>query len=187
VAVKVLTGDNELVTAKICREVGLEQQGLLMGNDIERMSDAELAVAVEHTNVFAKLTPSHKERIVRVAQGQRPCGRLHGRRHQRCAALRTADIGISVDSAVDIAKEAADIILLEKSLMVLEERARRAADLRQHAQVHQDDGQLQLRQRVLGAGGQCVHSVPADAADAPAGAEPALRHFADRHSVRQRR
>ena len=102
-------------------------------------------------------------------------------------ALRTADIGISVDTAVDIAKEAADIILLEKSLMVLEEGVIGGPqDLRQHAQVHQDDGELQLRQRLLGAGGERLHPVPADAADAAAGAEPALRHLADRHSVRQR-
>ena len=121
VAVKVLTGDNELVTAKICREVGLEQQGLLMGNDVERMSDAELAVAVEHTNVFAKLTPSHKERIVRLLKGNGHVVGLMGDGINDAPALRTADIGISVDSAVDIAKEAADIILLEKSLMVLEE------------------------------------------------------------------
>ena len=121
VAVKVLTGDNELVTAKICREVGLDQQGLLLGNDIERMSDAELAVAVETTNVFAKLTPTHKERIVRLlkANGHVVC--FMGDGINDAPALRTADIGISVDSAVDIAKEAADIILLEKSLMVLEE------------------------------------------------------------------
>ena len=121
VAVKVLTGDNELVTAKICREVGLEQQGLLMGNDVERMSDAELAVAVEHTNVFAKLTPSHKERIVRLLKGNGHVVGFMGDGINDAPALRTADIGISVDSAVDIAKEAADIILLEKSLMVLEE------------------------------------------------------------------
>ncbi|AWY40336.1 magnesium-translocating P-type ATPase [Pseudomonas putida] len=121
VAVKVLTGDNELVTAKICREVGLEQQGLLLGNDIERMSDAELAVAVEHTNVFAKLTPSHKERIVRLLKGNGHVVGFMGDGINDAPALRTADIGISVDSAVDIAKEAADIILLEKSLMVLEE------------------------------------------------------------------
>lgn len=121
VAVKVLTGDNELVTAKICREVGLEQQGLLMGNDIERMSDAELAVAVETTNVFAKLTPSHKERIVRLLKGNGHVVGFMGDGINDAPALRTADIGISVDSAVDIAKEAADIILLEKSLMVLEE------------------------------------------------------------------
>ncbi|WP_207266368.1 magnesium-translocating P-type ATPase [Pseudomonas sp. GW101-3H06] len=121
VAVKVLTGDNERVTAKICREVGLDQQGLLLGNDVERMSDAELAVAVERTNIFAKLTPSHKERIVRLLKGNGHVVGFMGDGINDAPALRTADIGISVDSAVDIAKEAADIILLEKSLMVLEE------------------------------------------------------------------
>jgi Mg2+-importing ATPase len=121
VAVKVLTGDNERVTAKICREVGLEQQGLLLGNDVERMSDAELAVAVESTNVFARLTPSHKERIVRLLKANGHVVGFMGDGINDAPALRTADIGISVDSAVDIAKEAADIILLEKSLMVLEE------------------------------------------------------------------
>jgi len=121
VAVKVLTGDNEWVTAKICREVGLDQQGLLLGNDIERMSDAELAVAVETTNVFAKLTPTHKERIVRLLKANGHVVGFMGDGINDAPALRTADIGISVDSAVDIAKEAADIILLEKSLMVLEE------------------------------------------------------------------
>ncbi len=121
VAVKVLTGDNELVTAKICREVGLQQQGLLMGNDIERMSDEQLAKAVETTNVFAKLTPTHKERIVRLLKANGHVVGFMGDGINDAPALRTADIGISVDSAVDIAKEAADIILLEKSLMVLEE------------------------------------------------------------------
>ena len=121
VSVKVLTGDNERVTAKICREVGLERQGLLLGGDIERMSDAELAVAVETTNVFAKLTPSHKERIVRLLKANGHVVGFMGDGINDAPALRTADIGISVDSAVDIAKEAADIILLEKSLMVLEE------------------------------------------------------------------
>lgn len=121
VTVKVLTGDNERVTAKICREVGLEQQGLLMGNDIEGMSDAELAKAVETTNVFAKLTPSHKERIVRLLKANGHVVGFMGDGINDAPALRTADIGISVDSAVDIAKEAADIILLEKSLMILEE------------------------------------------------------------------
>ncbi|MFL6878656.1 magnesium-translocating P-type ATPase [Pseudomonas marginalis] len=121
VAVKVLTGDNELVTAKICREVGLEQQGLLMGNDIEDMTDAQLAKAVETTNVFARLTPSHKERIVRLLKANGHVVGFMGDGINDAPALRTADIGISVDSAVDIAKEAADIILLEKSLMILEE------------------------------------------------------------------
>lgn len=121
VAVKVLTGDNERVTAKICHEVGLAQQGVLLGNDVERMSDAELAEAVERTNVFARLTPAHKERIVRLLKGNGHVVGFMGDGINDAPALRTADIGISVDSAVDIAKEAADIILLEKSLMVLEE------------------------------------------------------------------
>jgi Mg2+-importing ATPase len=121
VAVKVLTGDNELVTAKICREVGLEQRGVLLGGDIERMSDTVLAEAVESHNVFAKLTPSHKERIVRLLKANGHVVGFMGDGINDAPALRTADIGISVDTAVDIAKEAADIILLEKSLMVLEE------------------------------------------------------------------
>jgi Mg2+-importing ATPase len=121
VSVKVLTGDNGLVTAKICREVGLEQQGVLLGNDIERMDDAELSGVVETHNVFARLTPAHKERIVRLLKANGHVVGFMGDGINDAPALRTADIGISVDTAVDIAKEAADIILLEKSLMVLEE------------------------------------------------------------------
>ncbi|MEJ7137106.1 magnesium-translocating P-type ATPase [Amphibiibacter pelophylacis] len=121
VAVKVLTGDNGRVTAKICREVGLEQQGLLLGDDIERMDDAELAAAVETHNVFARLSPAHKERIVRRLKAGGHVVGFMGDGINDAPALRAADIGISVDTAVDIAKEAADIILLEKSLMVLEE------------------------------------------------------------------
>jgi Mg2+-importing ATPase len=121
VTVKVLTGDNERVTAKICREVGLPMDGVLLGGDIERMSDKVLAEAVESHNVFAKLTPSHKERIVRLLKANGHVVGFMGDGINDAPALRTADIGISVDTAVDIAKEAADIILLEKSLMVLEE------------------------------------------------------------------
>jgi Mg2+-importing ATPase len=121
IAVKVLTGDNALVTAKICREVGLEQQGVMSGSDIENMSDPELAKAVEVHNVFAKLSPAHKERIVRLLKANGHVVGFMGDGINDAPALRTADIGISVDTAVDIAKEAADIILLEKSLMVLEE------------------------------------------------------------------
>ena len=121
VEVKVLTGDNELVTAKICREVGLEQKGVVLGSDIEKMSDAELAKTVETHNVFARLTPTHKERIVRMLKANGHVVGFMGDGINDAPALRAADIGISVDTAVDIAKEAADIILLEKSLMVLEE------------------------------------------------------------------
>jgi Mg2+-importing ATPase len=120
VKVKVLTGDNELVTAKICREVGLEAGTVLLGSRIETMSDDELSQAVETHTLFAKLTPSHKERIVRLLKANGHVVGFMGDGINDAPALRTADIGISVDTAVDIAKEAADIILLEKSLMVLE-------------------------------------------------------------------
>ena len=121
VAVKVLTGDNERVTAKICHEVGLESDQILLGSDLETMSDVDLAKAVEHCHIFAKLTPNHKERIVHILRSNGHVVGFMGDGINDAAALRAADIGISVDSAVDIAKEAADIILLEKSLMVLEE------------------------------------------------------------------
>ena len=121
VAVKVLTGDNELVTAKICREVGLSVTGVLLGSDVEAMDDQQLSMAVEKTNVFAKLSPAHKERIVRSLRNNGHVAGFMGDGINDAPALRAADIGISVDTAVDIAKEAADIILLEKSLMVLEE------------------------------------------------------------------
>src|SRR5690606_27052480 len=121
VEVKVLTGDNDLVTARICRDVGHVSKGMLLGRDVERLTDAELAQAMSTHNVFAKLTPSDKERIVRVLKAHRNVVGFIGDGINDAPALRAADIGISVDTAVDIAKEAADIILLEKSLMVLNE------------------------------------------------------------------
>ncbi|MCX7960979.1 MAG: magnesium-translocating P-type ATPase [Burkholderiales bacterium] len=121
VAVKILTGDNERVAAKVCQQVGLAPDGMLLGADVERMSDAELALAARRCNVFARLTPAHKERIVRLLKASGHTVGFLGDGINDAAALRAADIGISVDSGVDIAKEAADIILLEKSLRVLEE------------------------------------------------------------------
>lgn len=120
ISVKVLTGDNELVTTKICHEVALHIKGCLLGPQIDRMSDAALALAVERNNVFAKLSPLNKERLVRAMRANGHVVGFMGDGINDAPALRAADIGISVDSAVDIAKEAADIILLEKSLMVLE-------------------------------------------------------------------
>jgi Mg2+-importing ATPase len=124
ITVKVLTGDNERVTAKICREVELPMNGVLVGADVEAMSDADLARAADTCNVFARLTPAHKERIVRTLRASGNVVGFLGDGINDAPALRSADIGISVDSAVDIAKEAADLILLEKSLMVLEEGVR---------------------------------------------------------------
>ncbi|HEY8708789.1 MAG TPA: magnesium-translocating P-type ATPase, partial [Burkholderiaceae bacterium] len=121
IQVKVLTGDNGLVTARVCGQVGLSAEKVLLGPQVERMTDAELSQAVEQHQVFAKLTPLHKERIVRALRAGGHVVGFMGDGINDAPALRAADIGISVDSAVDIAKEAADIILLEKSLMVLDD------------------------------------------------------------------
>ncbi|NTY89729.1 magnesium-translocating P-type ATPase [Serratia fonticola] len=121
VTVKILTGDNELVAAKVCKDVGLDAEHILRGSEIELMDDATLVTAAARTTVFAKLTPLHKERIVQLLRKQGHVVGFMGDGINDAPALRAADIGISVDSAVDIAKEAADIILLEKSLMVLEQ------------------------------------------------------------------
>ena len=121
VDVKVLTGDNELVAARVCSQVGLEGDAVITGPQLDRMTDATLIAAVQRYRVFARLTPLHKERLVRALRGQGKVVGFLGDGINDAPALRAADIGISVDGAVDIAKEAADIILLEKSLMVLEE------------------------------------------------------------------
>jgi Mg2+-importing ATPase len=119
ITVKVLTGDNELVTAEVCRQVGLVVSGLLLGAQIDGMDDHALAGAVEQHTVFAKLSPLNKERIVRSLRSNGNVVGFMGDGINDAPALRAADIGISLDTAVDIAKEAADIILLERSLMVL--------------------------------------------------------------------
>ncbi|WP_291377202.1 MULTISPECIES: magnesium-translocating P-type ATPase [Achromobacter] len=121
IEVKVLTGDVELVTRKVCREVGLDVRKVYLGAEIEAMDDEALAAAVHEANVFARLSPIHKERIVRSLRAQGNTVGFMGDGINDAPALRAADVGISVDSAVDISKEAADIILLEKSLMVLED------------------------------------------------------------------
>lgn len=121
VTVKVLTGDNEVVTTKICREVGLEPGTPLMGREIEKLDDDALRVAVEERTIFAKLTPLQKSRVLKALQANGHTVGFLGDGINDAPALRDADVGISVDSGTDIAKESADIILLEKSLMVLEE------------------------------------------------------------------
>lgn len=121
VEVKVFTGDNELVTARVCAQVGLHADGIVTGPQIDRMDEAAVADALGRHRVFARLTPLHKERLVRALRAQGKVVGFLGDGINDAPALRAADIGISVDSAVDIAKEAADIILLEKNLMVLEE------------------------------------------------------------------
>ncbi|HEX7557102.1 MAG TPA: magnesium-translocating P-type ATPase, partial [Leptolinea sp.] len=120
VDIKILTGDNEIITTFICKEVGMPIEKILLGPQIEAMSDAELDKAVDSASVFAKLAPAHKEHIIRALQRIGHVVGFMGDGINDAPALKAADVGISVDSAVDIAKESSDIILLENNLLILE-------------------------------------------------------------------
>lgn len=120
VTVKVLTGDNAEVTRKVCQDVGIEVKDIILGTDLIGLTGSQLAEKAEKYNVFAKLNPHQKSELVRALQSKGHTVGFMGDGINDAASLKDADIGISVDTAVDIAKESADIILLEKSLMVLE-------------------------------------------------------------------
>jgi P-type Mg2+ transporter len=121
VSVKILTGDNDLVSKKVCHDVGLPTEQVVLGAQIDNMSDEELLRAVRTATLFARLSPAHKQRIVQILRANGHVVGFMGDGINDAPALRAADVGISVDTAVDIAKESADVILLEKSLLVLEE------------------------------------------------------------------
>ncbi|WP_367046582.1 magnesium-translocating P-type ATPase [Streptomyces sp. Je 1-332] len=121
VAVKVVTGDNELVAARVCADVGLDVSELITGATVDLVDDAELRRLARTTTVFARVNPVQKARIVRALKADGHTVGFLGDGINDAAALREADVGVSVDTAVDIAKESADIILLEKDLMVLEQ------------------------------------------------------------------
>ena len=121
ISVKVVTGDNELVARKVCAEVGLSVDHMLLGAQIQGMGEQELADAAERTTLFARVSPADKQRIIHALRLRGHTVGFMGDGINDAPALRAADVGISVDTAVDIAKESADLILLEKSLLVLEE------------------------------------------------------------------
>ena len=120
VGVKVLTGDNEGVAAAVCRKVGIDPSDMLLGSEVDALSDEELGIRAEDCQLFAKLSPLQKQRVVSVLRerGGHTVGFM-GDGINDAAAMRASDCGISVDTAVDIAKESADIILLKKDLLVL--------------------------------------------------------------------
>lgn len=119
IGIKVITGDNETVTKKICNDVGIPVQQLINGSDLENMTDDELLLQVDTVSVFAKLNPLQKVRVVKALRSKGHTVGFMGDGINDAAALKEADVGISVDTAVDITKESADIILLQKDLMVL--------------------------------------------------------------------
>ena len=120
VSVKILTGDNEKVTRAICSQVGLDAENMLLGSEIDALTDAQLGRLAAGVTVFAKLSPAQKARIVSVLREHGHSVGFMGDGINDAAAMRAADVGISVDTAVDIAKETAGVVLLEKDLMVLE-------------------------------------------------------------------
>jgi Mg2+-importing ATPase len=121
VATKILTGDNELVSRKVCQDVGLKIDGIVTGDKLKGLSDDEFAKLVEKTTVFARLSPAQKEQIIHALQRAGHVVGFMGDGINDAPAMKAADVSISVDTAVDVAKESADIILLEKNLMVLED------------------------------------------------------------------
>jgi P-type Mg2+ transporter len=120
VDVKILTGDNEIITRKICKDLGLPVQNILLGSDIDSLADDKLAEVAVITTIFAKFSPTQKAKIIQVLRKSGNIVGYMGDGINDAAALREADVGISVDTAADVAKESADIILLEKNLLVLE-------------------------------------------------------------------
>jgi Mg2+-importing ATPase len=121
VELKILTGDNELVTRKTCEQLGFEIKGVVLGNEIAQMHDETLQRVVEEANVFARVTPAQKDRIITALKNNGYVVGFLGDGINDAPSMKTADVGISVDNAVDVAKESADIILLQKSLRVLDE------------------------------------------------------------------
>ncbi len=188
IAVKILTGDNHLVSRKICSEVGLPTDPLLLGAQVEKMTDAELAEAAEKTTLFARLSPAHKQRIIKALQGKGHVVGFLGDGINDAPALRAADVGVSVDTAVDIAKESADVILLEKSLMVLEEgvlEGRKVfVNILRYIRMGASSNFGNMFS-VLGA--SCVPAVYADGANPGVDQQPAVRFFTGANPDRQRR
>jgi len=121
VELKILTGDNELVTRRICEQLGFKIRGMVLGNEIAQMQDEALARVVEEANIFARVTPAQKDRIMNALKNNGHVIGFLGDGINDAPSMKTADVGISVDNAVDVAKESADIILLQRSLRVLEE------------------------------------------------------------------
>lgn len=121
IELKILTGDNELVTRKTCEQLGFEVRGVVLGNEIAQMHDDALARAVEEANVFARVTPVQKDRIINLLKSNGHVVGFMGDGINDAPSLKTSDVGVSVDNAVDVAKESADIILLKNDLTVLAE------------------------------------------------------------------
>ena len=167
VALKVITGDNVRVATSVARQIGFADAHVLSGREMRDMSDGALLNRVGRVSVFAEVEPNQKERIIQaLRKGGNVVGYM-GDGINDASALHAADVGLSVDDAVDVAKEVADIVLLEKDLGVLVRwNPRRPDHLRQHPEVRAHRHQRELRQHVQHGRGVAPVAVPAAAAEA---------------------
>ena len=185
IATKLITGDNRLVAAHVASQAGLPEAQVLTGADLRQMSDEALLRRAGEVAVFAEVEPNQKERIILALKKAGHVVGYMGDGINDASALHAADVGISVADAVDVAKEAADFVLLEKDLGVLERGVREGPhDLRQYDEVRLHGHQRQLRQHVQHGRGLAVPALPAAAAQAGPADEPADRPAGDDHRHR---
>ncbi len=187
VSTKILTGDNALVTQKVCRDVGLKVEQVMTGGQLRALTEEQFYAVVEKANVFAGLSPSQKSDIIQALQKRGHVVGFMGDGINDALALKISDVGISVDTAVDVAKEAADIVLLEKSLLVLEDGILEGRKVFGNIIKYIRMGaSSEFRQHVQHAGGHPPAAVPADVGDPDSGEQSALRFFATGDSDGQR-
>ena len=180
ILVKVITGDSEQVAAKVCTDLGLHVLGALTGAQVDALNDDELASAIDSTSIFARVGPETKSRIVRVQRQRGADVAFMGDGVNDAVALHHADVGISVDTGTDVAKDAADIILLDKDLGVLAdgvvEGRRIFANTIKYVLMATSSN---FGNMFSAAGRVGVLEVPADAPDADPAQQPALRRKPD--------
>ncbi len=187
VQLKILTGDNELVTRHICELAGLDVERIVLGTELAAMTPAALANIVEHVTVFARVSPAQKNQIIHALHSRRHVVGFLGDGINDAPSLHTADVGISVSTAVDVARDAADIILLKPGLRVLHNgiiEGRKAFG--QRHQISVDGHKLELWQHVQHGGSLRVSAVPPHAADADPAQQFLVRSLAGHHSHRSR-
>ena len=172
IELKILTGDNERVAKKTCELIGLPVKGTLSGAEVEQMDVETLSRVVEGVTIFSRMTPAQKNRIMIALRYNGHVVGYMGDGINDAPSLREADVGISVENAVDIAKESADIILLKNDL-----RARRQEDLREHHEIHPYGDKLQFREHVLGCRCLALFEIPPHAPRPDPFEQPPLRYF----------
>ena len=188
IAVKIITGDNGIVATKVCHDIGLDVEGVLTGAELDGLDDDALAAAIPHTTVFARVSPEQKSRIIKIARRTGVDVAFMGDGVNDAVALHAADVGISVESATDVAKDAADIVLLDKDLGVLAdgvmEGRRIFANTLKYVLMATSSN---FGNMFSAAGRIAVPDLPADAPVADPAQQPALRRRPTRHPDRPRR